>query len=99
MRRGLGSKDPPHQPVPPQCANYWDPLTQTQHQQQHRLHRPSARSDLMQHAKERTRDCPGPRSESATQRNVTHWGISWKAVFTPYCKEYFKENMITVVGA
>ena len=32
----------------------------------HRPQRPSERSDLTQHAKGRTGDCPGPREETAT---------------------------------
>ena len=37
--------------------------------------RPSERSDPTQHAKGRRGDCPGPRTETATRRNVTQ-GVS-----------------------
>ena len=51
-----------------QYANYWAPLTRTRRQQEHR---PTERSDPTRPAKERTGDCPGPRKETATRRNVT----------------------------
>ena len=41
------------------------------HQQEHRPQRPTERSDPTQHAKGRAGDCPGPRKETATRRNVT----------------------------
>ena len=37
-------------------------------------HRPTERSDPTQHAKGRTGDCPGPRKEAATRRDVTQGG-------------------------
>ena len=42
---------------------------------EHRPQRPSQRSDPTQHAKGRAGDCPGPRKESATRRNVTQWAV------------------------
>ena len=42
--------------------------------QEHRLQRPTEHSDPTQHAKGRTGDCPGPRKETATLRNVTRGG-------------------------
>ena len=44
------------------------------HQQEHRPQRPTERSDPTQHAKGRTGDCPGPRNETTTRRNVTRGG-------------------------
>ena len=41
------------------------------HQQEHRPQRPTESSDPAQHAKGRTGDCPGPRKETTTRRNVT----------------------------
>ena len=41
-----------------------------------RTQRPTERSDPTQHAKGRTGDCPGPRKETTTQRNVTQGGGS-----------------------
>ena len=58
----------------PQHTNYWAPRTRKRHQQEHRPQRPTERSDPTQHAKGRTGDCPGPRKETATRRNVTQGG-------------------------
>ena len=44
------------------------------HQQEHRPQRPTERSDPTQHAKGRTGDCPGPRKETTTRRDVTQGG-------------------------
>ena len=63
--------DPRNNQHNPQCANYWAPLTRKRHHTEHRPQRPSEHSDPMQHAKGRTGDCPGPRKETATRRNVT----------------------------
>ena len=52
-------------------TNYWAPRTRKRHPQEHRPPRPTERSDPTQHAKGRTGDCPGPRKETATRRNVT----------------------------
>ena len=60
----------PH-PAQPQHTNYWAPHTWQQHRQEHRPQRPTERSDPTQHAKGRTGDCPGPRKETTTRRNVT----------------------------
>ena len=67
-------KQPRHQPPHPRSANYWAPLTRTRNQREHRPQRPTERSDPTQHAKGRTGDCPGPRKETATRRNVTQGG-------------------------
>ena len=63
-------RHPPH-PAQPRHTNHWAPRTRKQHQQEHRSQRPSERSDPTQHAKGRTGDCPGPREETTTRRNVT----------------------------
>ena len=55
----------------PRHTNYWAPRTRKQHQQEHRLQRPTESSNPMQHAKGRTGECPGPRKETTTRRNVT----------------------------
>ena len=61
---------PPHS-AQPQHTNYWAPRTRKRHQQEHRPQRPTESSDATQHAKGRTGDCPGPRKETTTRRNVT----------------------------
>ena len=61
---------PPHS-AQPWHTNHWAPRTRKQHQQEHRPQRPTERSDATQHAKGGTGDCPGPRKETATRRNVT----------------------------
>ena len=58
----------------PQQTNYWAPRTRKRHQQEHRPQRPTESSDLTQHAKGRTGDCPGPRKGTTTRRNVTQGG-------------------------
>ena len=63
-------RHPPH-PAQPQHTDHGAPQTRKQHQQEHRPQRPTERSDPTQHAKGRTGDCPGPRKETATRRNVT----------------------------
>ena len=68
------SNDPHNDQHPPQCAKDWAPRTRKRHQQEHRLQRPSERSDPTQHAKGRTGDCPGPHRETATGRHVTQGG-------------------------
>ena len=55
----------------PRHTNYWAPRTRKRHHQEHRPQRPTERSDPTQHAKGRTGDCPGPRKETTTRRNVT----------------------------
>ena len=60
----------PH-PAQPRHTSHWAPRTRKRHQQEHRPQRPTERSDPTQHAKGRTGDCPGPRKETATRRNVT----------------------------
>ena len=65
---------PPHS-AQPQHTNHWAPRMRKRHQQEHRPQRPTERSDLTQHAKGRTGDCPGPRKERTTGRNVTQGGV------------------------
>ena len=60
----------PH-PAQPQHTNHWAPRTRKRHQQEHRLQRPTERSDPTHCAKGRTDDCPGPCKETTTRRNVT----------------------------
>ena len=65
----------------PRHTNDWDPRTRKRQQQEHRPLRPTERSDPTQHAKGRTGDCPGPRKDTTTRRNVTHGGgggMHWK---------------------
>ena len=61
----LAHKRHPPQPAQPRHTNDGAPRTRRQHQQEHRPQQPT------QHAKGRTGDCPGPRKETATRRNVT----------------------------
>ena len=61
-------------PAQPQHTNYWAPRTRKRHQREHRPQRPTERSDPTQHAKGRPGDCPGPRKETTTRRNVTQGG-------------------------
>ena len=63
--------DPRNNQHNPQCANYRAPLMRKRHHQEHRPERPTERSDPTQHAKGRPGDCPGPRIETRTRRNVT----------------------------
>ena len=58
----------------PQHTNHWALRTRKRHQQEHQPQRPTESSDPTQHAKGRTGDCPGPRKETATRRNVTQGG-------------------------
>ena len=53
------------------CGVEGAPLTWKRHHKGHWPQRPSESSDPTQHPKGRTGDCPGPRKESATSRNVT----------------------------
>ena len=75
---------PPHS-AQPQHANYWAPRTRKRHQQEHRPQRPTESSDPTQHAKGRPGDCPGPRKEATTRRNVTRGEerVHAKAIFSP----------------
>ena len=61
---------PPHS-AQPRHTEYWAPRTWKRHLQEHRPQRPTERNDPTQHAKGRTGDCPGPRKETTTRRNVT----------------------------
>ena len=65
----------PQQPAQPRYTSDWAARTWKRHQQEHRPQRPSERSNPTQHAKGRTGDCPGPRKETATRRNVTQGGF------------------------
>ena len=60
----------------PRHTNYWAPRTRKRHQQEQRPQRPSESSDPTPHAKGRTGDCPEPRKETSTRRNVTRGGHS-----------------------
>ena len=73
--RGGGGKRhiPPHS-AQPRHTNDWAPRMRKRHQREHRPQRPIEHSDPMQHAEGRTGDCPGPRKETATRRNVTQGG-------------------------
>ena len=64
---------PPHS-AQPRHTNDWAPRTRKRHQREHRPQRPTERSNPTQHAKGRTGDCPGPRKETTTGRNVTRGG-------------------------
>ena len=64
---------PPH-PAQPRHTNNMAPRTRKRHQQEHQPQRPTESSDPTQHAKGRTGDCPGPRKETTTRRNVTPGG-------------------------
>ena len=64
---------PPH-PAQPQHTNHGAPRTRKRHQQVHWPQWPTESSDPTQHAKGRTGDCPGPRKETTTRRNVTQGG-------------------------
>ena len=55
----------------PRHTNDWALRTRKRHQREHRPQRPTERSDPTQHAKGRAGDCPGPRKETTTRRNVT----------------------------
>ena len=58
--------------VQPQHTNYWAPRMPRKQKQENRPQRPTESSNPTQHAKGRTGDCPGPRKETTTRRNVTH---------------------------
>ena len=64
-------KRPPPHPAQPRHTNDGAPRTWKRHQQEHRPQRPTERSNPPQHAKGRMSDCPGPRTETATRRDVT----------------------------
>ena len=70
----------PH-PAQPRHTNHWARRTRKRHQQEHRPQRPTESNDLAQQAKGRTGDCPGPRKETTTRRNVTQGGISCQVKF------------------
>ena len=71
-------------PAQPQHTNYWDRRTRKRHQREHWPQRPTESSNPTQHAKGRTGDCPGPRKETTTRRNVTQGGdLRWRGVRQP----------------
>ena len=74
-----------HIPPHPAQPRHWAPRTRKRHrhQQEHRPQWLTERSDPTQHAKGRTGDCPGPRKETATRRNVTQAGGSTAPPPTP----------------
>ena len=61
----------PPPPAQPRHTNHWAPRTRKRHQQEHQHQRPAESNDPTQHVEGRTGDCPGPRKETTTQRNVT----------------------------
>ena len=73
ISRGWAGYIPPH-PAQSQHTNDGAPRTRKRHQQEHRPQRPTESSDPTHHAKGRTGDCPGPRKEPTTRRNVTRGG-------------------------
>ena len=75
---------PPHL-AQPRHNNDWAPQTRKRHQQEHRPQRPTERSDPTQHAKGRTGDCPGPRKETTTRRNVTQGGVKFWLTCSCHC--------------
>ena len=79
----LTHKRRPPQPAQPQHTNHWAPRTWRQHQLEHQAQQPTQRSNLMQHAKGRTGDCPGPCKGTATRRNVTQGEGGWTLLPTP----------------
>ena len=58
----------------PDHTNHGAPRTRKRYQQEHQPQRPTERSDPTQHAEGRKGDCPGPRKETTTRRNVTQGG-------------------------
>ena len=74
---------PPHS-AQPRYTNDWAPRTRKRHRQEHRPQRPTERSDPTQHAEESTGDCPGPRKETTTRRNVTR-GVGTTPGATAVC--------------
>ena len=73
----------PPDPAQPRHTNHWAPRTRKRHQQEPLPQRPTESSDPTQHAKGRTGDCPGPRKETTTRRNVTQAGIPRRLVCSP----------------
>ena len=72
----------PH-PAQPRHTNDWAPRTRKRHQREHRPKWPTERSDPTQHAKGRTGDCPGPRKETTTRRNVTRGVLTTRSYNPP----------------
>ena len=69
----------------PQYANYWAPRTRTRHHKERGPQRPSERHNPTRHAKGRTGDCPGPRKETATRRNVARGAVPEPPVRRRHC--------------
>ena len=92
-------------PAQPQHTNHWAPRTRKRHQQEHRPQRLTESSNLTQHAKGRTGDCPGPRKETTTRRNVTQWGgppcncpTSGGKLFPAWCQMGLQESFASGNG-
>ena len=77
IRQLLGATDAqtPHHATSSTAPAHWALRMRKQHQQEHRPQRPTESSDPTQHAKGRTGDCPGPRKETTSRRNVTQGGF------------------------
>ena len=86
----------PH-PSQPRHTNHGAPRTRKRHQQEHRLQRPTERSDPTQHTNARMGDCPGPRKETTTRRNVTQGGRELKKVYVPKIGPKFPAPVINFV--
>ena len=94
---------PPH-PAQPRHTNYWAPRTRKRHQQEHRPQRPTESSNPTQHAKGRAGDCPGPRNETTTRRNVTQGGAVKTAAWRTFRRRStlhhaVKNKRVTVQGS
>ena len=68
MKDDCAIPNPPASPVTRWAGGWGHP------RQEHRPQRPTEHSDPTQYAKGRTGDCPGPRKETTTRRNVTQGG-------------------------
>ena len=64
----------PPRTAQPRHTNHWAPRTRKRHQQEHWPQWPTESSAPTQHAKGRAGDCPGPRKQTTTRRNVTQGG-------------------------
>ena len=82
----------------PRHTNDWAPRTRKRHQREHRPQRPTERSDPTQHAKGRTGDCPGPRKETTTRRNVTQGGTPPPLPMHPWCRPLHSPTAMGKVG-
>ena len=87
----------PH-PAQPRHTNYWAPRTRKRRHKAHRPQRPTERSDPTQHAEGRTGDCPGPRKETTTRRNVTQAGGGGRWSLTCRCVSPASHGACGLVG-